>query len=326
MKNIYCTYFNSGYLDRAIVLLRSMACFDPGSRIEVLCFDDDAADFFDKHSFPGVEICRLIDFERRNPELVSVKPTRSKAEYFFTCTSVWTADVARRNRDADLITYLDCDMRFYSSPASVFKLMEGRDILICPHYFSRDADKVIKYGKYNVGWLTFRTSETGMDCLEKWRSDCLDWCYERLEPMRYADQKYLDYWPEKYREHLIEAPITLDLGPWGIAPRTLTVENGKLCIKGEPIILYHFQGLRLYNDCHFYAGHCFHQSIVQILKNLYEPYIRELLSVRREFKLDSMYGNARRSNGGFMKRLATGYWIGHPYLSELIRWVQRLVK
>ncbi|MBR6417578.1 MAG: hypothetical protein IKS36_02085 [Bacteroidales bacterium] len=324
--NIYCTYFNSGYLDRAVVLLRSLAVVDPGFRIEVLCFDDQAYSFFMQHHFHGVVPHRLSDFEERNPDLLAVKTTRTIAEYFFTCTSVWTADVAKRNRAIDFVTYLDCDMRFFDSPGKVFDMMVDKDIMICPHYYSRNSEIAEKYGKYNVGWLTFRSNDVGMECLNTWRNNCIEWCYERLEPNRYADQKYLDDWPLKYGDRLLEAPLELDLGPWGIKPGAFSRVNGQPYIEGIPIIIYHFQGLRLYSERLFYMGHCFHQSIVGILKGLYEPYIQELLSVHKEFELPHSFGNARRKSGGILRQLATGYWLGHPHLSEVLRWVQRLAR
>lgn len=40
MTNIYCTYFNESYLNRGIVLYRSLRKFVPDSILEVLCIDD----------------------------------------------------------------------------------------------------------------------------------------------------------------------------------------------------------------------------------------------------------------------------------------------
>ena len=88
MKRIvYCTYFNKGYLSRGIVLLRSLARFSEECKVEVLCFDDYTHAFLSEHDFGCVVPVTLSEFESRNPELVAVKPTRSRGEYFFTCTS-----------------------------------------------------------------------------------------------------------------------------------------------------------------------------------------------------------------------------------------------
>ena len=324
MNNVYCTYFNKGYLSRGIVLIRSLSRVDPGFRIEVLCFDDATYDFLVSHNLGNVIPCRLADFESRHPELVAVKPSRTRGEYFFTCTSSWTLDVILRNKAADMVTYLDADMKFFTSPAGVFDSFHDKDILICDHHFERDAELKIVYGRYNVGWISFRNNQTGIKCLSKWASDCVDWCYDRLEDGKFADQKYLDAWPALYGDSLAVAPRSLNLGPWGIGNGEFSVREGAPCICGEPIVLYHFQGLRLFGRRHYYLGYYYHHSVSEILEFLYEPYIRELQSVEREFGIAS--ANSRYSNGSLPYRLFTGYWLGHPHLSDIHRrFVQRIL-
>lgn len=326
MNNVYCTYFNIGYLNRGIVLFRSMERFIPNFQLEVLCFDDDTYEFLSKHSFRGVTPVRLVDFENRHPELVAVKPTRSRGEYFFTTTSTWTLDVIKRHPEMESVTYLDADMKFFSSPQSVFDQMTKKDILICDHNFERNSEKNMPYGRFNVGWLTFRNNQVGLDCLTRWAQDCVDWCYDRLEDGKFADQKYLDAWPEMYGDHLAIAPKTLDLGPWGIGRGELTSRDGQLLINGQPIILYHYQGLRLFSERHYYLGYYYHHPIQNILEELYEPYIRELLDTAREFKIEACLPNRRYGNGSLAYRLFTGYWLGHARLAEWQRHIQILFR
>lgn len=327
MNTLYCTYFNLSYLNRGIVLFRSMRRHIPGYKIEVLCFDDATYDFLTMHSFPGVTPIRLADFESRHPELVAVKPSRARAEYFFTCTSVWTLDVLRRHPEAESVTYLDADMKFFSSPTRVFsEFMPGKDILICEHNFERDAARLLLHGRFNVGWLTFRNTTKGLECLGEWADDCIAWCYDRLEDGKFAEQKYLDAWPAKYGEHLAIAPKGLDLGPWGIGRNELTVQNGKVMIEGEPLILYHYQGLRLFSERHYYLGYYYHHPISQILQLLYEPYIKELVATAKEFGLKGCLPNKRYGNGNLPYRLFTGYWVGHARIAEAQRLVQGLFR
>lgn len=323
---LYCTYFNRSYLNRGIVLFRSMERFAGDFQLEVLCFDDFTFDFLTRTSFTGVTPVRLTDFERRNPELVAVKPTRSRGEYFFTCTSTWTLDVIRRHPEAESVTYLDADMKFYSSPAPVFAQMKEKDILICEHNFERDADKFVPHGRFNVGWLTFRNNATGLDCLSRWAADCIAWCFDRLEDGKFADQKYLDAWPARYGDRLLIAPKGLDLGPWGIGDGELSCNDGRLQINNEPVILYHYQGLRLFSENHYYLGYYYHHPVRLILESLYEPYIKELMSVAREFNLAECIPNSRYGNGSLAYRLFTGYWVGYAKIAELQRRVQSLFR
>lgn len=324
MKNIYCTYFNKGYLSRGIVLFRSLERFEPDFTMEVLCFDDFTFDFLIQQRFKGVCPVRLVDFESRHPELVSVKPTRSTAEYFFTCTSNWMLDVLNRHPEVEMVTYLDADMRFFSSPAPIFQLAHDKDIIICSHNFATSSEKMLQYGKFNVGWVSFGNTETGRECLEKWARECREWCFDRLEDGKFGDQKYLDAWPERYGERLLVAPKSLDLGPWGVGKNELACDAGILTVEGSPLILYHYQGFRMFSRCHYRIGYDFHHSVVSILRYIYDPYVRELQETEREFGLPAEYGNMRVLNGNIIHRFINGVWLGWPRVSDALRKFQNV--
>lgn len=317
---IYCTYFNSGYLSRGIVLIRSMLEHVPGFALEVLCFDDETFSFLSRQAFLGVIPVRLSDFEARHPELLAVKPARTRGEYFFTCTSCWTLDVAERNPAVDMVTYLDADMRFYASPDRALDMMSGKDVMVCEHKpgFANEES-----GRFNVGWISFRLSDVGLSCLRKWKDQCIEWCYDRAEDGKYADQKYLDGWPVDLGDKLVVAPRTVDLGPWGLDSGEIGIKDGAPTLNGDPIVLYHFQGLWIV-DSRYYEIGWFHKfSIVPLIKFLYEPYIREILSVEREFALRSF--NLRDNDNGIFHNLFTNFRLGHPHLADAKRVLQNMI-
>ena len=327
MKGIvYCTYFNKGYLSRGIVMLRSLARFARDYVVEVLCFDEETHAFLSKYDFGSVIPVPISEFESRHPELTAVKPTRSRGEYFFTCTSSWTLDVLNRHTESSIVIYLDADMKFFNSPDSILESMSDKDIIICDHNFERDYERQAEHGRFNVGFVAFRNNEVGMDCLSRWASDCIDWCYDRAEDGKYADQKYLDAWPERYGDRLAIAPKSVDLGPWGIGDGELTLKGGIPQICGEPLVLYHYQGLRLFGRRHYYLGYYYHHPVSKILEVLYEPYIRELSAVEDEFSLSGNGGNARYARGNLLYRLFTGYWLGWPKLADAQLLIQRLFR
>ena len=324
MTNIYCTYFNESYLNRGIVLYRSLRKFVPDSILEVLCIDDNTYDFLVKRAsqFPGVIPCRVADFESRHPDLVAVKPTRTFLEYLFTCSSVWTSDVAARNQQADFITYLDADMMLFSSPAPVLEQMDGKDILICAHnYANPTTPETYAPGVFNVGWLTFRTSPVGMECLTQWANDCIEWCYDRVEGDKYADQKYLDAWPARYGDKLMIAPRTLDYGPWGIWKNDLSLVDNTPCVQGEPIIAFHYSGLRILDEKHYTTGCVFDYDITTILRLVYEPHIKLLTAATREFNLNKCRP-ARNSKASFIFQLFNVHLLDKPFISCIKRALQ----
>ncbi len=323
---VYCTYFNRWYLSRGIALMRSLAKFVPEFTMEILCFDNETYTFLSSHDFGNISPVSLSEFEARHPELLAVKPTRSCSEYFFTCTSSWILDVFRRHTEASLVIYLDADMKFYASPRPLLEVIRDKNIIICDHNFERDYERQAKHGRFNVGFVAFRNNSVGLDCLSRWAADCIEWCYDRPVDGKYADQKYLDAWPARYGNHLCIAPKGVDLGPWGIGKDELTIERGIPYICGEPIVLYHYQGLRLLGKRQYYLGYYYHHSVSKILQILYEPYIRELLAVEEEFSLGGDGGNARYDRGSFLYRLFTGYWLGWSKLADVQLLIQRLFR
>lgn len=319
----FCTYFNSGYLDRALVLIESMRRHMPSFTLDVLCFDEAAYDFFDQHPFPEVCRQRLSAFEERQPDVAAVKSSRSRAEYFFTCTSAWIGDVLERHKDMDVLTYLDADLCFFGSPELVFEEFADKDVLITEHGFAPDDLENLQYGRFNVGWLSFRNNRIGHDCLRRWQGQCVAWCFDRLEDGKFADQKYLDEWPERYGDHLMFGPPGLNTGPWSLSKTPLTVRDGCLNVGGHPLIVYHFQGVRLYSRRHFYLGHYFDVVPAGILRFLYFPYVKHLVQAAEQYGLLRAGAQERYKTGNIGYRYATGYWVDQVLISCFLWFLQR---
>jgi hypothetical protein len=325
MKRHYCTYFNFGYLPRALVLVESMRQYTPEFILDVLCFDDETFTFFENNPVEGVRIERLIDFEARNSDVVGTKAKRSKGEYFFTCTGAWILDVLMRYPEIDILTYLDSDLCFFSSPEPSFELMSDKDILIAEHNFPKTQRERVKYGRFNVGWLSFRNNKIGLACLDRWRRQSVDWCFDRLENGKFADQKYLDEWPRLYQDRLMTAHLGINTGPWAMCKGGLTSDKaGNIFIEKYPLVVYHFQGIRLYSCRHFYVGCMFDFSPYKLLECLYYPYIRKLLKGMRQIDVE-IGGHDRYVKEPFPVRMLMGYWLDNIWGSMLIWTCQRVI-
>jgi hypothetical protein len=316
----FCTYFNSGYLDRALVLLESMRYWIPNFTIYVLAFDREVVDFFAQSAWPEVRVLPLDVFEARNADVAQVKAKRTRAEYFFTCTGAWINDILEQYPNIDVLTYLDADLCFFSDVEPVFSILGEHSILIAEHDPALHSPAFSAYGRFNVGLLTFRNSPVGRACVKRWREQCVEWCYDRHEEGKYADQKYLDAWPTDYAGHLVVAPPGINAGPWSLHNGCLKVDSkGSIFINDHPLVVYHFQGVRLFSPLHFYLGYYFSFEPSIVLKILYEPYVRKLAY------LDSVYGFGAVAHGrygvnGFVYKMLTGYWVGRPLMSRII-WI-----
>jgi hypothetical protein len=84
---------------------------------------------------------------------------------------------------------MNADLYFFSNPSVLLGTMEFASVLITPNRFSKQNLHLVENGLYNVSFQAFKKNQIGIACLEKWKESCLDWCYDRLEQGRFADQK-----------------------------------------------------------------------------------------------------------------------------------------
>ena len=125
-----------------------------------------------------------------------------------------------------------------------------------------------------------------MQCLQWWRKQCIEWCYDRLENGKFADQKYLEQWPKKFKGVHILQHKGAGLAPWNWSQYNLKVDNGKLTVDNQKLIFYHFQGFRILGGRYINHnlgsyGHVMNQ---QLRDFFYSNYYRRLLDAEASLK------------------------------------------
>ena len=211
--------------------------------------DDNSTEVLSKLNYPDLTIIGTSDFE--NEDLLLAKRTRTKAEYYWTCTAstIW---YSINTFNLHQCTYLDADMLFLSSPKPIFEEISEKSIGITPHNFATRIKASEIYGKYCVQFVYFKNDKIGLTALNWWRESCINWCYAKLEDGKYGDQKYLDYFQERFTSVHDITHIGAGVAPWNINRYHITKspENQiKISLKTDskkeyPIIFYHFQGLK----------------------------------------------------------------------------------
>mgnify|MGYP005831825255 FL=1 len=245
----------------------------------IVCMDNNVYNSLIKNPFPNSKIFshdELIEFK---PILTEIVQKRSKVEYYFTCSSQICEFVFNKFPKIELLTYLDSDLYFFDSPDPIFNEIKGYSVGIIEHKFHWTGFYKKKYGKFNVGWINFRNDKIGRSCLNDWANNCIEWCYQRLEDGKYADQKYLDYWPKKYPKIKIIKNIGANLAIWNIKNYKLTLYKNKLLVNDCPLIFYHFNGLKQISFKVFKTE--LSSSYIRlkgpILNNIYLPYVKKLI-------------------------------------------------
>jgi hypothetical protein len=274
----FCTYFDSRYLARGLALHDSLRQHAPGSRLHALCMDDRAFDVLIGQARPGLVPIQLSDFEAGDEDLRAAKASRNLVEYYYTCTPSLPLFVLRRHAELEQVFYIDADFYFFSSVASVLDDWGDGSVYVVGHRYPEALLEYEKYGKYNVGILGFRNDSEGRRCLEQWRRQCIDWCYDRLEDGKFADQKYLDTWPDQFRGLVVSRHPGVNVAPWNKGHYILELRGGVPCVNGRALVCYHFHGLKLYQyglaePQFFDYGSKLSRDWI---RRVYAPYLRQL--------------------------------------------------
>ena len=279
----YCTYFDSRYLTRGLALYNSLRKHAPRFVLHVLCLDEPTYDYLAGANLDGVRPIELSDFETWDPSLPAVKPSRSLVEYYFTCAPNLVLYVMDHLPNVSGVTYLDADLYFFEDPAPIYEEIGSGSVGIIGHRFPPPQTHLEVHGIYNVGFLFFRNDEPGRRCLEWWRERCLEWCYDKVEDGKFADQKYLDQWPTLFNGVVVVKNKGAGVAPWNQARHAITTSGRRLYVGGEPLIFYHFHALRLASwiiSMHGLAR--YGGTMTTVLKSrIYVPYIRELRRLQR---------------------------------------------
>ncbi len=287
----FCTLFDSNYLTRGMACYRSLEKHCNDFHLYIFAFDAKSFNVLKKLNYKNATIISLNEFE--DEKLLSVKSTRSIAEYCWTSTSS-TILYVLENFNVDNCTYIDSDIFFYSSPKIIFDEMGDKSILLTEHRYSPKYNKELKAGKYCVQFVTFKNDERALKALKWWRDRCLEWCFNRFEDGKFGDQLYLDDWTERFEGVHVMEHLGGGLAAWNIQQYYFENLNGNLIgteinsgKKFNPIF-YHFHYLRFFNNNQIELGR--RTLNKNVLDTFYKPYIEYLEEIKAEVtKLDGSF-------------------------------------
>jgi len=273
-------------------MLESLHMHYPQAHVYVLCLSDVCYAALTKIAYPYVSLIRLADLEAADIELTLKRSTRSLVEYYFTITPCLPWYLLRKNRSIEEITYLDADMFFFSSPEPIFEEAKNASVIIMPHRFASHLSSLVKFGIYNVSWLTFRSTKNGMSCLAWYRNACLEWCFDKLEDGRFADQKYLDQFPKLFDGvHAIQHQGA-GVAPWNLADSIVSLNGINPTINNELLIFYHAHAFsHICGPC-YSSGLYEYKTVLtpQIREVVIKPYIKKYVAVISEIKAKNIIG------------------------------------
>lgn len=317
-KRSYCTYFDAGYLDKGLAMLRSLRAHNPLAPLFVLTLDEKTREVLGEIGPKPLTLLGLEELEAAYPALADLKSCRSRAEYFWTLTP-HLVEYLLDNEKLESCTYLDADLWFFGDPDILNRELDasGCQTLIVAHRFP-DAPKYREIerrsGKYCVQFNTFGSGGESRRLLSWWKDRVVENCEYNTRKGSGGDQKYLEQFPAMSSDvHELShegggvafwnLPRYMPDGKGaGIASPTAIrpVPAGAPGLPGQPsigmrdtlsgssfpLVFYHYANIK-YIGRHV-ANISVGRADPRLKRMIFIPYLREVERIRSE--LESAYG------------------------------------
>lgn len=327
MTTNLCTLFDSNYLDKGIVLYRSLERVSRDFCLYVLAMNDKCFEVLTDLKYPYLKPIRLEDFE--NEALLEARKNRSRGEYCWTCTSSLIKYLLN-NKHLDYCTYVDADMCFYQDPQILIDEMiySGASAQVVEHRFAKGDNRAWRVGTYCVEFNTFKNDRIGLQILDEWIEKCLDNCSQRADGIHWGDQKYLDPIVEKYRNNVnVLQNLGGGVAPWNIAQYKGVSTIGDTIVFQERstkkvfgLVFYHFEGITYKNRNMATAPAYLDSRFSKVVTGLYADYLMKIEQVKRlleaKYNIDfvikehPVMKDFKGGMGYYLKKI--GEYLSHP--------------
>lgn len=279
----FCTLFDSEYLTRGLALYDSLEKrSNDDFKIYILAMDDITEKILTYLSLKNAEIVTLSEFE--DSRIEKIKRDRPHSEYCYACASFFLLYLMNEIGFAEL-TYLDSDIYFFDDPQILLDEFRssGSDVMITEHNYSSQYDQTVTSGRFNVQFMTFKSTAKGKEILKWWTDRCEETTGFNIEKGICGDQKYLDDWPQRFTGVYVLKNIGGGVAPWNV--QQYEISPGPM-VNGVPVVFYHFHSLCLLDNGIWFASPGYTLS-QQVIKNIYKAYVshlkRKLFMIRKSY-------------------------------------------
>lgn len=210
----FVTLFDCNYASRGLALWRSLERHAKPFKLWVIALDLYTENLIHILNLPSVQVIPLSEIE--TPELLNAKSERSFSEYCWTLTPFVFDAVFERDTQVHLVTYIDADVWLRQSPARIFadfRSSQG-DVFITEHAYHPAFDVTTTSGYFCVQFLGVKR-KVATDIVDRWKHQCLEWCFAYPDSGRFGDQGYLNDWPARFGSR-VHVPANKEWfqGPW----------------------------------------------------------------------------------------------------------------
>ena len=265
---------DSNYVSRCAVMIESAGA----DRFTTVLAVDEGVEGL-QTQFLEIQIVRLRSFLSEYPDAKVQIARRSTSEQIFSIGPSILLNVSESVANDGWLVYADSDLYFFEPLQTYLESLPQCNVVITPHrHYFWNRSRLAKYGKFNVGLVAFRNNEEGLRALRFWAESCLEWCYDRPEDGKYADQKYLERFSSISSGVYVDNSLGANLAPWNSFLKRISLsKSGEILVRRDKLVYFHAQGLKQKNG-RWILGHLNYFSFAgpRLKKLVYRPYLEKL--------------------------------------------------
>ena len=287
VRAAYCTIIGASFAPRALALQQSIAWRSPDAVFAFYCVDDATADLLGKYSSARVLVVPPAAYE--SERLRAAKASLNINEYRWTCKPAVLLHALEAVPALQWAVWLDSDMLAFGDLDDELRKYPDASAVLTPHRFSLPEFAAYEpvVGRFNAGYVAFHNTAEGLAALRWWMDRCLEGCPAVPMDGRYGDQKYLDEMPRLFANVVASASAGLNCAPWNLFEKRIERVGKGVLVEGTPLLLYHFQGLKIIRDWAFDLYGARRRLPAAARKIIYAPYLGALASQIHAVATDS---------------------------------------
>jgi glycosyltransferase involved in cell wall biosynthesis/SAM-dependent methyltransferase len=239
-----CTIIAKNYVAQARVLASSFAEHHPDGRCFALVIDD-----YEGYIDPRAEPFTILTPAQVGCSEFDDMVLRYTVLELSTAVKPWLL-AHLLSEGCPAITYLDPDIRVYSSLEQLDQLAREHGVVLTPHNVEPLPDDgerpsqvdILLAGVYNLGYVSLGVGSEIDTLLGWWRDRLLRDC--RVDPLNgyFVDQRWFDLAPGLVSDHVIVREPQYNLAYWNLHSHRLESDGAQYTVDGVPLAFYHFSG------------------------------------------------------------------------------------
>lgn len=287
----FVTYFSKEFMIQGSVAIDSFLNFHKESSGFVICLDRTTSLYLKSKNYPKtIAIIDLEELSEINSMFHNFINSRSYTESIISIKPHLIEEFLGQVDEDSYLVYFDADLFFFNSLLNIDEITSGFEVLLSEHLFPVKMRESVKFGKFNGGFVVFRNSKISKGLLKRWKDLCTEWCKLELLENKFADQKYLDEFPENEGVSSLKHP-GVNNGQYYFQDKRdfdLLFRERRIQLEGFPLICFHFHGIRilLSGVSTGFNRYGKPRNFLWVLFCIYLPYIKGI-------RLESKYARSR---------------------------------